>query len=1021
MHRTLPSWVLVVAVVSWTGAFVESLRAATAEASAAAEGQIVLHQTPLGPMSTDTQHISISPDGSRVALVANAGSRQQVFIDGNEGAQYSTIVQLARMGQTQPGLRMLMISPDLSRVAYVATKGPSDWVMVVNHKEGPVFEQIKFATFSPVGHRLAYIGTKGGKQYAVVDSTISAGYQMVAASELSFSADGKHVGYTASTGIGPNPWRVVIDGKEGPGFPNVQRLQFCKDGSRYAYIAQPENNAEKNNVVVDDKVGPQFAQIQSITLSNDGKHVAYVGLKPRDPKGTALNPKWVAVIDEQESTPFDQIPNVVISPDGNHTAFAGTDNSTGHVVSYAFIDSKKSLDYISCDTFLFSPDSQHVAYRATATSGKSVVVLDGRESDAHEQIYVTSMQFSPDSKRLAYIAIDQGRQYVVADGKVGPAYPAIDSRTLEFTSDSQHYHFRTRGATDAWAIATDDTPPGAPGAAAVVELVTTPDGKHFATHVTKGFETSQQTEHVLLDGKPVGEIYSRVSQLQISADGNHVAFIANYPVESEKKLTHAVIDGHDGPAFLRIDKLLLSPDGQHIAYAATDDGTKHYVVIDSLQGPVYEDVFLGVTQQFEAMQFRADGSLDFLAVLDKKLNRIVLSSEMIRLLPKPADSHAATSPGYSQIYAFGKVENDGAKPAVLAAAPDGTLFGATSAGGEFKKGVIFRLKPDGSDYKILRPIEGGQGDGSYPNSIWVGKDGAVYGSMQGECKGYGAVFRCAADGSDYNILHAFTGNRDGASPVILSVDPDGTLFGLCLNTSQRPIGIFRVNPDGNDFKMVYESQPPPGGNYVTGVGMYTDGGDGYFYGVSAQTIFKVKKDGSAYAVVREFQGPPRDINWADRAPILGSDGMLYGIASSGGKSEGGVIYKIGRDGSGYALIINPGDEALGPRALAEGPDGKLYVLAGKGLIRVNKDGSDFTVLQELHGGFFPWAALVRDGAFYGMTAEGAKGGFIFRYGIGAPGSGGGGSSSEAAATVVFQAVPPTPIDSNVEIPPKTGQ
>ena len=39
-----------------------------------------------------------------------------------------------------------------------------------------------------------------------------------------------------------------------------------------------------------------------------------------------------------------------------------------------------------------------------------------------------------------------------------------------------------------------------------------------------------------------------------------------------------------------------------------------------------------------------------------------------------------------------------------------------------------------------------------------------------------------------------------------------------------------------------------------GVGLFTDGGDGSFYGVNSQAIFKIKKDGTGYTIVREFEG-----------------------------------------------------------------------------------------------------------------------------------------------------------------------
>src|SRR5664280_3716831 len=92
--------------------------------------------------------------------------------------------------------------------------------------------------------------------------------------------------------------------------------------------------------------------------------------------------KWVAVIDGQAGPEFDQLTNIVFSPDGLRAAYAGMAVTGNRNRWYAVIDGKKSLDYDSCSNFLFSSDSRHLAYLAS-NGQKSVVVLDGNESDAH--------------------------------------------------------------------------------------------------------------------------------------------------------------------------------------------------------------------------------------------------------------------------------------------------------------------------------------------------------------------------------------------------------------------------------------------------------------------------------------------------------------------------------------------------------------------------------------------------------------------------------------------------------------
>lgn len=161
-----------------------------------------------------------------------------------------------------------------------------------------------------------------------------------------------------------------------------------------------------------------------------------------------------------------------------------------------------------------------------------------------------------------------------------------------------------------------------------------------------------------------------------------------------------------------------------------------------------------------------------------------------------------------------------------------------------------------------------------------------------------------------------------------------------------------------------------------------DGHDGFFYGVYVQRLIKLKKDGTGYTVIRKFSGPPLDGSGADHAPILGSDGRLYGLAS-GGQAGSGVVYSLRRDGTDYKVILNPESERLDARALVEGPDGKLYALVAKGIARFNKDGSDYAVIYATDGGNFVDAPFVKGDAICGVRySGGAKGsGVVYRYGI----------------------------------------
>src|SRR5262249_36954247 len=156
-------------------------------------------------------------------------------------------------------------------------------------------------------------------------------------------------------------------------------------------------------------------------------------------------------------------------------------------------------------------------------------------------------------------------------------------------------------------------------------------------------------------------------------------------------------------------------------------------------------------------------------VKDGKLSHVIMTPDAIAAIPKPAagagGATASAPPGYSKVYTFGSIPRDGALPAVLTAAPDGTLFGGTNGGGKYQMGEFFKCGPDGSNYKILHNFAGGQTDGMRPTSIIIAPDGAVYGTLQVQGpSSHGTIFRCSANGSDYKTLYAFTGtDQDGDS------------------------------------------------------------------------------------------------------------------------------------------------------------------------------------------------------------------------------------------------------------------
>ena len=88
---------------------------------------------------------------------------------------------------------------------------------------------------------------------------------------------------------------------------------------------------------------------------------------------------------------------------------------------------------------------------------------------------------------------------------------------------------------------------------------------------------------------------------------------------------------------------------------------------------------------------------------------------------------------------------------------------------------------------------GSSGDsGSYPNATpLIGLDGRLYGStLYGGAAGAGTLYRVERNGSDFVVLHAFSG-PDGSQPIGgLAQDEAGVLYGAAAGGGSAPTVSF---------------------------------------------------------------------------------------------------------------------------------------------------------------------------------------------------------------------------------------
>lgn len=245
--------------------------------------------------------------------------------------------------------------------------------------------------------------------------------------------------------------------------------------------------------------------------------------------------------------------------------------------------------------------------------------------------------------------------------------------------------------------------------------------------------------------------------------------------------------------------------------------------------------------------------------------------------------------------------SDGAYPlAPLFEDKAGNLYGTTSYWGEYLRGTVFKISPDGTE-SVLYAFNDAGSDGEYPYGGLIGdKAGNLYGTTSyGGKESCGTVYEVAPDGTE-STLYTFLGETHGAYPHAgLIRDNVGNLYGTTSGGDFPDYGnVFKLAADGNEtalytFTGGSDGAEPWGGVIEDKAGnLY---GTTEYGGTAAMgTVFKLAPDGSE-TVLHAFT-KNRDGKFPVSTLIEGSAGYLYGTTYKGGKTACrygcGIVFKI---------------------------------------------------------------------------------------------------------------------------------
>jgi uncharacterized repeat protein (TIGR03803 family) len=276
------------------------------------------------------------------------------------------------------------------------------------------------------------------------------------------------------------------------------------------------------------------------------------------------------------------------------------------------------------------------------------------------------------------------------------------------------------------------------------------------------------------------------------------------------------------------------------------------------------------------------------------------------------------------------INTDGASPhGALIEGSDGFLYGVTRFGGANGAGTVYKIGRDGSGFAVLHTFAAitsaataaniVNADGAHPRVALVESGGYFYGTTNaGGANGRGVIFRLRFDGSDFSVLHVFTAtsvpsgssvavNEDGAAPQAgLTDGGDGLLYGTTTVGGANGAGVlYSITPDGSvrttlhDF--IAEEGTQPIGNLLlandgrlygtTTAGGETSSGDDSALG----TVYSIARDGTDFTKLADFE-TATGANGNGRMVQLSSTDFI-GTTTNGGRCGSGTIFRLSLAGT----------------------------------------------------------------------------------------------------------------------------
>ncbi|MEO6455526.1 MAG: choice-of-anchor tandem repeat GloVer-containing protein [Ginsengibacter sp.] len=245
--------------------------------------------------------------------------------------------------------------------------------------------------------------------------------------------------------------------------------------------------------------------------------------------------------------------------------------------------------------------------------------------------------------------------------------------------------------------------------------------------------------------------------------------------------------------------------------------------------------------------------------------------------------------------------NDGTLVPELIEGETGELFGLTGMNQSPEPNNIFKLNKNGTGYTILKTLSGSRVEGDGPRYGLVNYKGYLYGATEGGgASGAGVIFKIKEDGSGFKVIKNFnSGNTASFVAAGITLASNNKLYGYHVGGGNKDSSfIFSINLADDSFQEVYHNSANDG-FYLTG--NFIQASDDRLYITSSKGLFGINLDGTN-PHVSIFPGyeiyPTANLVYLTEIPVQSSIELC--------PPAGSALFISAINGSSYQWQINTG-------------------------------------------------------------------------------------------------------------------